>query len=126
MDPESVLITHLSETLRRHAYEMLARDDVQRLLDRLRDKQPALVNSVVGEMVPIGLLHRVLQNLLKDGIPIRDLAQILETLGDHAAKTKDPGMLSELDRKALVRTITEQHGDADGGIAALTLQPPLE
>ena len=126
VDPESVLITHLSETLRRHAYEMLARDDVQRLLDRLRDKQPALVNSVVGEMVPIGLLHRVLQNLLKDGIPIRDLVQILETLGDHASKTKDPGMLSELARKALVRTITEQHGDAKGGISALTLQPPLE
>ncbi len=126
VDPESVLITHLSETLRRHAWELLSRDDVQMLVDRLKDKQPALVNGVVGDAVPLGLLHRVLQNLLKDGIPIRDLAQILEALGDHAGRTKDAGMLTELARKALVRTISEQYGDAQGKIAAMALEPALE
>ena len=126
VDPESVLVTHLSETLRRHACELLSRDDVQTLLDRLRNRQPTLVNTVIGEVVPIGLLHRVLQNLLRDGIPIRDLAQIVEALGDHASRTKDPAALTELARKALVRTITEQHCDAEGVIRAIVLAPALE
>ncbi|MHC4294573.1 MAG: flagellar biosynthesis protein FlhA [Planctomycetota bacterium] len=126
VDPESVLVTHLSETLRVHAQELLSRDDVQVLIDRLRKKQPALVDGVIGDPVPIGLLHRVLQMLLKDGIAIRDLAQILETLGDHATRTKDPAMLTELTRKALVRTITEQHSDADGKIAGIIFDPTLE
>jgi len=126
VDPESVLITHLSETLRRHAHEVLSRDDVQQLVDRLRERQPTLVNSVVGETVSLALLHRVLQSLLKDGIPVRDLAQILESLGDHAGRTKDPTLLTELTRKALGRTITEQHTDLAGRIKAITLDPPLE
>jgi flagellar biosynthesis protein FlhA len=126
VDPESVLVTHLSETLRRHAGELLSRDDVQKLVDRLREKQPALVDSVIGDLVPLGLLHRVLQSLLRDGIPIRDLAQILESLGDHAGRTKDPAVLTELARKALVRTITEQHGDAEGKIVTLVMEPSLE
>jgi len=126
VDPESVLITHLSEALRKHAAELLSRDDVQTLVDRLRDKQPTLVNSVLDEIVPIGLLQRVLQALLKDGVPIRDLTQILETLGDHASHTKDPAALTELARKALVRTITEQHVNADGKIEAIALDPTVE
>ena len=126
VDPESVLVTHLSETLRRHAHELVSRDDVQALVDRLREKQPALVNGLVGETVPMGLLHRVLQNLLKDGIAIRDLGQILEALGDHAARTRDLTVLTEAVRKALVRTITEQHADATDKIMALLLEPSLE
>jgi flagellar biosynthesis protein FlhA len=126
VDPESVLITHLSETLRRHAHEVLSRDDVQRLIDRLREKQPSLVNSVVGEQVSLALLHRVLQNLLRDGIPVRDLAQVLEALGDHASRTKDPALLTELTRKALARTITEQHCDLAGRLRAIVLEPGLE
>ncbi|HUT02209.1 MAG TPA: flagellar biosynthesis protein FlhA [Phycisphaerae bacterium] len=126
VDPESVLITHLSETLRRHAHEVLSRDDVQRLVDRLRESQPTLVGGVVGETVSLGLLHRVLQNLLKDGIPIRNLAQILESLSDHASRTKDPAMLTELTRKCLVRTITEQYADFAGRILAIVLDPGLE
>jgi len=125
VDPESVLITHLSEILRTHAHELLGRDDVQQLVDRLRESQPALVNSVVGDVVPVGLVHRVLQGLLKDGIPVRDLTQILESLGDHAHRTKDPAVLTELGRKALVRTITEQH-ESDGKIKAIVMDPSLE
>jgi len=126
VDPESVLITHLSEILRTHAYELLSHDDVQQLIDRLRDRQPSLVNAVIGETVPIGLLHRILQNLLKDGIPIRDLVQILESLSGHATRTKDPDLLTELVRKSLVRTITEQHSDSQGRILAISLAPALE
>jgi len=126
VDPETVLVTHLSETLRRHAHELLSRDDVQKLVDRLREKQPALVNGVIGETVPMGLLHRVLQNLLKDGIAIRDMAQALEALGDHAPRTKDAGLLTETVRKALARTITEQHRDSGGQIKAIVLEPNLE
>ena len=126
VDPESVLITHLSEMLRRHAHEVLSRDDVQRLVDRLREHQPTLVGGVVGETVSLGLLHRVLQNLLRDGIPIRDLAQIIEALSDHATRTKDPAMLTELTRKLLVRTITEQHADFAGRVKAIVLDPSLE
>jgi flagellar biosynthesis protein FlhA len=126
VDPETVLVTHLSETLRRHAHELLSRDDVQTLVDRLRERQPALVNSIVGETISMGLLHRVLQNLLQDGIPVRDLAQILEALGDNAPRTKDASLLTEVARKALVRTITEQHTDDNDRVTALVLEPSLE
>jgi len=126
VDPESVLITHLAEILRRYAHELVGRDDVQQLLDRLRESQPTLVGSVVGDLAPVGLIHRVLQGLLADGIAVRDLPQILESLGDHAGRTKDPAVLTELARKALVRTITEQHADEAGKIAAIVMEPSLE
>jgi flagellar biosynthesis protein FlhA len=125
VDPETVMVTHLSEVLRKHAYELLTRDDVQMLVDRLKEKQPTLVNGVIGETVSLGLLHRVLQNLLANEIPIIDLAKILESLGEHAGRTKDPGVLTELVRKGLVRTITERYSDA-GRIHALTLDSTLE
>ncbi len=126
VDSETVLVTHLSETLRRHAHEILSRDDVQQLVDRLRERSPALVNGVVGESVSLGLLHRVLQTLLRDGIPVRDLGKVVETLGDHAPRTKDPAILTEIVRKSLVRTITEQHCDRNGTVHAVTFDPALE
>jgi len=126
VDPESVLVTHLSETLRKHAHELLSRDDVKDLVDRLRERQPALVNGVIGETVPVALLHRVLQNLLKDRVPVRELARIIEVVGDNVERTKDPAVLGEMARKALVRTITERHKDAEGKVHAITLDPALE
>ncbi|MHC4744966.1 MAG: flagellar biosynthesis protein FlhA [Planctomycetota bacterium] len=126
IDPESVFITHLSETLKRHADEMLTREDVQILVDRLRKTQPSLVGEVVGELVPIGVLQRVLRNLLVNGIPIRELGTILESLGEQASKTKNPEILTELVRKALCRTITEQYKDPAGNISAITFEPALE
>jgi flagellar biosynthesis protein FlhA len=126
VDPESVLITHLSETLRKHASELVSRDDVQKLVDRLRERQPALLTGVVPEIVSIGLLQRILQNLLKDGIPIRNLPQIVEALADHATRTKDPAMLTEYVRKVLARTLTEQHADMAGRLIVLVLEPALE
>ena len=126
VDPETILVTHLSETLRKHAAEVISRDDVQQLVDRLRERQPALVNGVVGEAVSMSTLHRVLQTLLGDNIPVRDLPTILETLGDHAPRSKDPAVLTEMVRKGLTRTITEQHADEKGLVHAIVLEPSLE
>lgn len=126
VDPESVLITHLSETLSRHAAELLTREDVQQLLERLRKVQPSLVGEVVPEIVSAGLLHRVLQNLLREEVPIRDLALILESLGEHGQKTKNAMLLTECVRKALARAISEQNKASDGKLYAITLEPTLE
>jgi len=128
IDPESVFITHLSETLRKHSGDLLTREDVQLLIDRLRKTQPSLVGEVVGadREVSIGLLQRVLKNLIKDGIPIRELTAILESLGEHAPKTKNTAVLTEMVRKRLGRTITEQCKNDDGRILAITLDPALE
>ena len=126
IDPESVLITHLSETLIRHAHELLTREDVQQLVDRRRQSQPSLVGEVVGELVSVGLLQRVLQNLLKENVSIRDLTLVLEALGEHASKTKNAALLTEVARKKLMRTITEQHKTPTGTITAITLDPQLE
>jgi len=128
IDPESVFITHLSETLKKHADELLTREDVQLLVDRLRKNQPSLVGEAVGTdgAVPIGLLQRVLKNLLRDGIPIRELTVILESLSEHAGKTKNTAALTELVRKSLSGTITEQYKDQSGKISAITLDAVFE
>ncbi len=126
IDPESVFITHLSETLKKHADELLTREDVQALVDRLRKTQPSLAGEVVGELVPIGLLQRVLRNLLADGIPVRELTTILESLGENAPKTKNAEILTEMVRKSLTRTITEMYRNEQDKVAAITLEPVLE
>jgi flagellar biosynthesis protein FlhA len=127
-DPESVFITHLSEVLRRHADDLLTREDVQLLVDRLRKTQPSLVGEVVGpdKDVSVGLLQRVLKNLIRNGIPIRELTSILESLGEHASKTKNAAVLTEMVRKRLNRTITELYGNEAGKVIAITLDPALE
>jgi flagellar biosynthesis protein FlhA len=128
IDPESVFITHLSETLKKHADELLTRQDVQLLVDRLRKNQPSLVGEVLsadGE-VDIGLLQRILRNLLRDGVPIRELTAILESLAEHAPKTKNSVALTEIVRKSLSRTITQLYRDDTGKITAITLDPAFE
>jgi flagellar biosynthesis protein FlhA len=128
IDPESVFITHLSETLRRHADEMLTREDVQLLVDRLRRNQPSLVGELVGTEgeVSVSLLQRVLRNLLSSGIPVRELTTILEALGESSSKTKNATVLTEIVRKALARTITELYRNATGKINAITFHPTFE
>ena len=126
IDPESVFITHLSEVLKKHAGELLTREDVQQLVDRLRKTQPSLVGDVVGDVVPVGLLQRVLKNLLANEIPIRELGTILEALGEYASKTKNSDILTEMVRKHLSRTISEQCKNDRGKIPAITLEPALE
>jgi len=128
IDPESVFITHLSETLKKHASELLTREDVQLLVDRLRKTQPSLVGEIVGTNgeVPIGMLQRVLKNLLADAIPIREMTIILESLGENTAKTKNTDVLTEMVRKCLNRTITELYKDEAGKVSAITMEPALE
>ncbi len=126
IDPESVLITHLSETIARNCHELLTREDVQQLVDRLRQTQPSLVQDIVGEIISIGLLQRVLQNLLHEGISIRDLPLIIESLGENATRTKSAVLLTEMARKALRRAITEQYKDSQGRIYAISFEPALE
>ena len=126
IDPESVLMTHLSETLSRHASELLTREDVQTLLERLRKSQPSLVGEVVPEIISVGLLQRVLQNLLKEGVSIRDLPLILEAMGEHGGRTKSASLLTEFARKSLARAITAQQMSPDGKLYVITLEPSLE
>jgi flagellar biosynthesis protein FlhA len=128
IDPESVFITHLSETIKRHSHELLSREDVQLLVDRLRKIQPSLVGDALAADGPvsIGLLQRVLKNLLKDQIPVRELTSIIETLSEYAPKSKNPAVLTEMVRKALSRTITDRLKDDSGKIPAITLEAATE
>jgi len=128
IDPESVFMTHLSESLRQHADELLTREDVQQLIERLRKSQPSLVGESLGANgeVPVGLLQRVLRNLLREQVPIREMTTILEALAENASKSKSPTVLTEMVRKSLCRTITQQFRGKEGKILALTFEPALE
>lgn len=126
IDPESVLITHLSEVLQSNAAEILTREDVQQLVERMRKNQPSLIGETIGELVPVGLLQKVLQNLLREQIPVRDLTKIIETLGANANRTKNPVFLTEYVRKSIARTITGLYKNPVGSVSAITIDPNLE
>jgi flagellar biosynthesis protein FlhA len=126
VDAPSVLVTHLSETIRRHCHEILTRQDVQVLLDNLKQTHPAVVNELIPAQLSIGQVQRILQNLLAEGISIRNLAGILEKVGDHAAFTKNPDELSEHARKALGPQFTKPFQTENGGLRVITIDPKLE
>jgi flagellar biosynthesis protein FlhA len=126
VEPTSVLATHLTELARRHAPELLTRQELHRLIDHLKERSPKLVEDLIPDPLKLGELQNVLQNLLRERVPIRDLEAILETLGDWASKTKDAEVLAEYVRTSLARTICEQHMDATGTLHAVTLDPSLE
>lgn len=126
VEPTSVLATHLTEMIRKHAAELLTRQDLSRLLDNLKERSPKIVEETIPDVIKIGDVQSVLQNLLRERVPIRDLETILETLGDWAPRTKDPEVLTEYVRNALARTICELHRDADNTIHGVTLDPSLE
>jgi flagellar biosynthesis protein FlhA len=126
VEPTSVLATHLTEIIKRHADELLTRQEVNRLLDNLKQRSPKLVEELVPNAVKPGELQRVLQALLRERVPIRDLETILETVGDWSARTKDTDVLTEYARNSLARTICHQYRDEQGKIACLTLDPQLE
>ncbi len=108
VDASSVLATHLTEVVKQYAHELLGRQEVKNLLDNLKEQYPALVEDIVPKMLTIGEIQKVLSNLLRENVPIRDLVMILETLGDYAALTRDPDMLTEYVRQRLKRVITER------------------
>jgi len=126
VEPSTVLATHLMETLKGNAAELLGRQDVQDMIDALKESYPALVDEVVPARVPLGVLHRVLQRLLQERVPIRDMVTILETLADMSEQTKDPEALTEHVRRALANVIGDTHVGRDGAIRGITIGPSLE
>ncbi|MBK7908542.1 MAG: flagellar biosynthesis protein FlhA [Gemmatimonadetes bacterium] len=126
VEPSTVIATHLIETVKRSAAELLGRQDVQQMLDALKKTHPAVVEEVVPGKLSLGTVHRVLQRLLRERVPIRDLVTILEALGDAADSTKDPVMLTEHVRRALSDAIARGHLDEQGLLPAITLGPRLE
>jgi flagellar biosynthesis protein FlhA len=126
VEPTAVLATHLTEIIKRHADELLTRQEVNRLLDNLKERSPKLIEELVPGVVKPGELQRVLQNLLRERVPVRDLETILETVGDWIGRTRDTDILTEYARNALSRTICQQHRGGDGKILCVTLDPQLE
>ncbi|MCU0538627.1 MAG: flagellar biosynthesis protein FlhA [Desulfobacterales bacterium] len=126
VDTATIMTTHLSEVIRRHAHELIGRQEVQQMLDHLKQTHPKVVDELVPNLVPLGLVVRVLQQLLREQVPIRDLLAILETLGDWAPHTKDPDALCEHVRRALARTLTRMHAGPDGSLAVITLSHGVE
>jgi len=126
VEPSAVLATHLTELVRSSATEVLMRQDTQRLVETLKEDYPALVDSVIPEIVPLGTLHKVLQTLLAERVPIRDLATIVETVSDYIGSTKETDVLAEYARMALKRQITDMYRDKDGRINVFTVDPALE
>jgi flagellar biosynthesis protein FlhA len=126
VDAGTVVITHLTETIRRHAHELLGRQEVQQLLDALAKSRPKVIEELVPQHLSVGGIQKVLQNLLREGTSIRDLLTILETLADHAPRTKDPDVLTEYARQALGRAITKRLLAPDGTLVVVALAASLE
>ncbi|HWP30804.1 MAG TPA: flagellar biosynthesis protein FlhA [Fimbriimonadales bacterium] len=123
VEPSAMMCTHLSEIVKAHAAELLSRQDVQNLLDNLKEKNPALVEDLVPSKMTVGDIQKVLQHLLRERIPIRDLVTILETVADFADRTKEPDQLGELARAAIARTISRLYANREGKLACITLDP---
>ncbi|HET6508887.1 MAG TPA: flagellar biosynthesis protein FlhA [Baekduia sp.] len=126
VDAESVVVTHLTETIRRHTADLLTRQDVRTLVDSLKEHNAAVVEEVIPDLLSVGELQRVLQALLREGVSIRDLGAIVEAAGDRARVTRDPELLAEYARQALGRTIVSPYLDAERTLRAITLDPGLE
>lgn len=126
VDLSTVLITHLSDVIRRHAHELLGRQEVQQLMDNLKTSYPKVVEELIPNLLPLGAVGKVLQNLLIEQIPIRDMLTILETLADWAPMIKDADTLTEYVRQALARTITKLYQSPEGNIPVITLDQNIE
>ncbi len=125
IDPLSVIVTHMSEIIKRHIHELVGRQDINMLLDNVRKTNKAIVDDIVPGVIAIGDLQKVLINLLRESIPIRDMESILETIGDHGINIKDTDMLTEYVRQRLKRTITRKYTDGSG-IKVITLDQDIE
>jgi flagellar biosynthesis protein FlhA len=126
VEPSTVIATHLMEALKANAAELLGRQDVQEMVDTLKKSHPALVEEMIPAKISLGVLHRVLQRLLRERIPIRDLVTILEALGDAADQTKDPEVLTEHVRRAMTNAIARLYASEDGAVRGVTVGPRLE
>jgi flagellar biosynthesis protein FlhA len=126
VEPSAMIATHLAETVKVFAAELLSRQDVSALLDNAKAINETVVNELVPNVVQIGDVQKVLQHLLRERVPIRDLVTILETMADFAGRVKDHEQLGELVRAAVARTITRQYVDEHNKIYCITLEGPLE
>lgn len=126
VDPPSIIATHLTEIIRTHIDELLTRQDVQNLISNLKDSNQTLIDELVPKLLGIGEIQKVLQNLIKEGISIRDLLTILETLADHAVTTRDTDILTEYARQSMKRAISGKYFPANETTNVITLDPNIE
>jgi flagellar biosynthesis protein FlhA len=126
VDASTVVATHLSQIVQDHAHELLGREEVQQLVDKLTKVAPKLAEELVPKALPLGVLVKVFQNLLEEKIPLRDVRSIAETLADHAPRSQDPGVLTAAVRAALGRSIVQQINGLGAELAVMTLEPSLE
>ncbi len=126
VEPTGVLATHLTEIIKRFAAELLTRAETHKLIENVKQRNAGLVEEVVGTLLKVAEIQKVLQNLLRERVPIRDLETILEVLGDYAPKTKDIEILTEYARNGLARTICAQYRASDGAVHCITLDPSVE
>ncbi|MBX9627731.1 MAG: flagellar biosynthesis protein FlhA [Gemmataceae bacterium] len=126
VDAPSVVITHLGEVVRRHAGELLGRDDLKAMVDKVRETTPAVVDELIPNVITMGTLHRVLTLLLAERVPVSNLGRILESLSAHAPTVKDVGDLTERVRQDIGRAVVDRFRDATGRIRAVVLDPRLE
>jgi flagellar biosynthesis protein FlhA len=126
VDLPTVMATHLTEILRTHAHELLGRQEASQLIENFKKVNPKVVEELIPELLPLGSVVRVLQNLLKEQISIRDMLTIFETLADEAPKQKDVEILTEAVRKGLARAITRKYTNDSGRIPVMTLHPNIE
>ncbi|WP_111928423.1 flagellar biosynthesis protein FlhA [Clostridium tertium] len=126
VDPTTVMVTHLTETIKAHSYELLGRQEVQLIVDNTREKYSTVVEDLIPDLMTIGELQKVLQNLLREKVPIKDMVTIMESLADNSRLTKDLELLTEYVRFALARTICNQVIDEDRSITVVTLSPQIE
>ena len=126
VDPPSIIATHLTEVIRSHIDELLSRQDVQSLIDNIKENHPTLVDELVPKLLGVGEVQKVLQNLLHEGISIRDLLTIFETLADHAATSRDTDVLTEYARQSLKRAISSKYFPSNETTSVITLDPNVE
>jgi flagellar biosynthesis protein FlhA len=126
VEPVSVLATHLTEVVRKHADEILNRDSTKHLIDELKKSSPAVVDELIPGQMKLAEVQQIMQMLLREQVPIRQLGPILETLGEYAPRTKDPILLTEYVRHRLARSICSRYRDKENRLFVVTLDPPLE
>ena len=126
VDPPSIIATHLTEVIRQHISELLTRQDVQNLINNIKETNPSLVDELTPKLLGLGEIQKVLQNLLKEGISIRDLLSIFETLADHSTVTRDTDVLTEYVRQSLKRAISAKYFAANEATSVVTLDPKIE
>ena len=126
VDPPSIIATHLTEIIRQHIAELMTRQDVQHLVDNMKESNPSLIDELVPKMLSLGEIQKVLQNLLKEGISIRDLLTVFETLADYAQTTRDTDILTEYVRQSLKRAISNRYFPQNETTSVITLDPKLE